>query len=146
MPTASTSIVIGRPVADVFEVLADVTRTPEWHPAAVEEWWTSERPPGVGSTRRAVSRSMGVTSENEAVVTAYEPGRALGLRSTESPMPFEIDLSFSEVEHGTEVVWVVSMAGAGWRRPVARLALAAFMRQLDTGLARLRSLMESGRL
>lgn len=127
-------------------MLSDVTQTPRWHPAATEEYWTSDGPIGVGSTRRAVSRSMGIRAENEAVVTAFEPGTALGLRSLDSPIPFEMSIALAEAPGGTEIDWSVRMSGAGWRRPMATVGLSAFMRQLEVGLGNLKRLMEAGEL
>ncbi|HEY8869014.1 MAG TPA: SRPBCC family protein [Candidatus Limnocylindrales bacterium] len=50
----TSSIVIGRPIEDVFAVLTNVENTEKWFPTKVREWWTSEPPHGVGSTRHAV--------------------------------------------------------------------------------------------
>lgn len=47
------AITIGRPIEDVFAVVTDVEKTERWFPLKVKEWWTSEPPHGVGSTRRA---------------------------------------------------------------------------------------------
>jgi Polyketide cyclase / dehydrase and lipid transport len=63
------SIEVMRPVEDVFAVLTDVTKAGRWFPMDVEERWTSPPPHGIGSTRRATIRTMGRTTENDAVVT-----------------------------------------------------------------------------
>ena len=36
------SVVIARPIDDVFAVLTDVTLTGRWYPADVEEWWLTQ--------------------------------------------------------------------------------------------------------
>ena len=41
MPHQTISVVIDRPVEDVFAVLSDVERTASWHQAGVEEHWSS---------------------------------------------------------------------------------------------------------
>jgi uncharacterized protein YndB with AHSA1/START domain len=44
----TSSIVIGRPIGDVFAILTNVDNTEKWFPAKVSEWWTSEPPSEVG--------------------------------------------------------------------------------------------------
>ena len=141
-----TSVTIGRPVEDVFAVLSDVEKTATRHPATVEEYWTSEGETRVGSTRRAVAKSWGVRSENEAEVTIYEPGRALGLKSIDSPIPFEIGIQFQEVDEATQVEWDVAMDPSGVFRLFGSSVMNAFMKQLDLGLGQLKTQMESNEL
>jgi uncharacterized protein YndB with AHSA1/START domain len=69
------SVTVLRPVEDVFAVLTDVTLTGRWHPARVDEWWTTQPPHGVGPVRRARVTVLGRAMENDAVVTEYEPPR-----------------------------------------------------------------------
>ena len=141
-----TSVAIERNVEDVFAVLSDVEKTATWHPNTVEEYWTSEGGTRVGSTRRAVAKSFGVRAENEAVVTVFESGRALGLKSIESPIPFEITIEFSEVAGGTQVEWETVMHPSGAYRLFGSSLMRAFTKQLDVGLRTLKELMEGGRL
>lgn len=137
---------IGRNSEDVFAVLSDVEKTAQWHPATIEEHWTSEGETRVGSTRRAVAKSFGVRSENEAEVTVYDPGRALGLKSIDSPVPFEIGIQFEQVGDSTRVDWDVAMNPSGVYRLLGSTLIDAFMRQLDLGLNHLKSQMESDEL
>lgn len=146
MPRRNLSVTIDRPVDAVFAVLSDVEQTSRWHPNTVREYWTSDGPVGVGSTRRAVAKSLGVRSENEAVVTVYEQGKALGLRSVDSPIPFAIDIRFEPIGGGTQVDWLVEMQPEGTFKVIAPLAIGVFVRQLESGLGRLKSMMESGEL
>lgn len=146
MLRGSAAVTICRPVEDVFSVLSDVEKTALWHPATVEEHPTTPGEPGVGSQRVAVSRSLGMRSENEAVVTLYEPNRALGLKSIESPIPFEIGIAFEPIPDGTRVEWKMAMEPTGFYRWFGSFAMRAFIGQLDTGLGNLKGLMESGDL
>lgn len=64
-----SSIVINRPIGDVFAVLTNVENTGKWFPGDVKEWWTSPPPHGVGSTRRARVKMGLMSTENDAVAT-----------------------------------------------------------------------------
>ena len=46
MARTASSIVIARPIEDVFAVLTDVEKTGRWFPGDVTEWWTSDPPHG----------------------------------------------------------------------------------------------------
>lgn len=141
---AQTSITVERPIEDVFAVLSDVEKTAMWHPSTVEERWIDADGPAIGARRVAVARTLGFRSENVAVVTAYEPFGRLGLASVDSPVPFAIEISLEPQGSATNVEWLVEMRA---RRPwMGKLALRAFVRQLDRGLETFRRMMESGEL
>ena len=146
MPRGSASVVIGRPIEDVFGILSDAEKTPTWYPETIEERWLTDGPVGVGSRRLAVTRSFGVRNENEAVVTSYEPGKGLAVESVKSQVPFEISIRFEAVPEGTEVNWDIEMKPSGVMRPVVAITFHPFLRQLQRALSNLKSLMESGRL
>jgi carbon monoxide dehydrogenase subunit G len=146
MPRGAVSVTIRRPIGDVFAILSDVDKTSTWHPAAIEEHWTSEGPVGVGSTRKAVGKAFGIRSENEAEVTVFEPHRALGLKSISGPVPYEISIDLEPVDEDTKIDWVTEMKPEGLYKPIVSLTFGVFMRQLERGLQNLKDLMESGKL
>jgi len=137
------SAVIDRPVRDVFGLLSDVEKTPVWHPAGVEERWTSEPPVGVGSTRIAVEKVFGTQFENEAVVTVFEPYRALGLKSISGPVPFEVDIRLTPLGASTRIEWKTQMRPEGFYRVIVPITFRFFIRQLESGLDNLKRLMET---
>ncbi len=144
MPRGALSVTIRRPIEDVFAVLSDVEKTSSWHPAGVEESWSSEGPVGVGSTRIAVDRVFGFRFENEAEVTVFEPNRALGLKSISGPVPVEVSIDLVSVDESTRVDWVTEMRPEGFYKLIVPLSFRFFMRQLEAGLGNLKELMESG--
>ena len=101
---ARHSVEILRPIEAVFAVLTDVTLTGRWYPAKVEEWWTTPPPHGIGSIRRARVTAMGRATENDAVVTAFEPPRRAAMKGLSSTAPFEVTLDFRPIAGGTHVV------------------------------------------
>ena len=72
MFTFSHSIFIDRPVEDVWAYVSDVTNHPEFGPSLTSEW-TSEGPPGVGSTYRSTSRFLGRTVDSTSEITSWNP-------------------------------------------------------------------------
>ena len=123
----SNSIVINRPIEDVFAVLTNVENTGKWFPADVKEWWTSDPPHGVGSTRRARVRMGSFSSENDAVVTVYEPPQRAAMKGTSPNAPFEATLTFEPVAGGTRVDAAIELTLRG----PARLFGGMFARWYD---------------
>jgi carbon monoxide dehydrogenase subunit G len=143
---ASSSITIDRPIDDVFAALTDVENTERWFPIDVREWWTSEAPHGVGSTRRARVRIGWLRTENDAVVTVYEPPSRAGMKGTSKNAPFEVTLDFDPVGSATRVRASIKLFLSGPARLVEQPFIRWYGRNWDRGLVRLKELMESGRL
>jgi uncharacterized membrane protein len=143
---AEVSITIERSMEDVFAVLSNVEDTPKWSSNAVEEKMTSEGAVGVGSTRRAVVRSFGRTTENEAEVTEFEPNRRIALQGISAALPFRVSMDFQRVTGGTRVDWTWELAPRGFLKLAGPLLTGVFRRQFHKDLNKLKDLMESGAL
>jgi hypothetical protein len=113
------SISIAAPPEDVYALVADVTRMPEFSPEVIGcRWLDCATGPAVGARFEAVNRSAaGKTWKNRPVVTAADPGREFAFTRTE-PLAgtiawryrFEPDGAGTRVVEGYEV-----------ERPVTRL-------------------------
>ena len=140
------SIVINRPVEDVFAVLTNVENTGKWFPGDVKEWWTSPPPHGVGSTRRARVKMGLITTENDAVTTVYEPPHRAGLKGTSKNAPFEAMLTFAPVTGGTRVETNIDFFMTGAAKLFGGMFIRWYGKSWDQGLVNLKRLMESGEL
>jgi Polyketide cyclase / dehydrase and lipid transport len=113
------STVVAAPPEDVYALIADVTRTPEFSPEVTScTWLDGAAGPAVGARFEAVNVSAaGRTWRNRPVVTVAEPGREFAFVRTE---PFAGSIAWryrlEPVEHGTRVVESYEV-----RRPVTRL-------------------------
>ncbi len=144
--TTRHTVHIQRSIEDVFAVLTDVTKTGRWYPARVEEWWVTPPPHGVGSVRRARVKVMGRASENDAVVTEYDPPRRAALRGESASAPFKATLDFSPVSSGTSVAVETTFELHGLMRLVGPLFIGPYERGWDKGLQNLKQMMEAGEL
>jgi uncharacterized protein YndB with AHSA1/START domain len=140
------SVEILRPIEDVFAVLTDVTLTGRWYPAKVEEWWTTPAPHGVGSIRRARVIVMGRATENDAVVTEYDPPGRAAIKGLSRAAPFEIALDFEAVAGGTRVAVESAFHFRGWMRLVGPAFARSYEGGWKRGLAELKRMMEAGEL
>jgi uncharacterized protein YndB with AHSA1/START domain len=142
----SDSITINRPIEEVFGVLTNVENTGKWFPADVTEWWTSEPPHGVGSTRHARIRIGWFSSENDAVATVYEPPRRAVMKGTSPNAPFVATLTFEPVAGGTHVDANIELTLRGPARLFGGMFAGWYGKSWERGLAKLKAMMEAGEL
>ena len=115
----TVEIVVAAPPDRVYDLVADVTRTPELSPEIVSVRWLGEATgPAVGARFEATNVSSGgKTWRNRPVVTVAERGREFAFSRTE---PFSGTVAwryrFEPVDGGTRVVESYEV-----ERPVTRL-------------------------
>jgi carbon monoxide dehydrogenase subunit G len=144
--SVSSSVIINRPIEDVFAVLTNVENAGKWFPTQVEEWWTSPPPHGVGSTRRARIKVGPVTTENDAVATVYEPPNRATMKGMSSNAPFEADLRFTAVEGGTRVDTQIGLFMTGGAKLFEGMFIRWYGKSWHQGMANLKRMMEAGDL
>jgi carbon monoxide dehydrogenase subunit G len=137
------SIVINRPVGEVFASLADLEKNVMWRSGTVEAKKTSTGPTGVGTTYRMVNSAFGRRMEGEAEVTEYEPNRRY-VTKNRSGVPIETERIFEPVEGGTKVTFVVKADLAGFFQLAEPLVAGMGKRRLESDVADLKDLIESG--
>jgi carbon monoxide dehydrogenase subunit G len=146
MASVHSSITITRPIEDVFAVLTNVENSGKWFPGDVKEWWTSPPPHGVGSTRRARVKMGLMTTENDAVVTVFEPPHRAGMKGTSKNAPFEAMLTFESVDGGTRVESNIDLDIRGPAKLFGGMFTRWYGRSWDQGLVNLKRMMEVGEL
>lgn len=101
------SIVVDAPPEQVYALVADVTRMPEFSPELLEcRWLDGATEPAVGARFAARNKAArGPSWGNEPVITAVEPGRSISWARTE-PLAGTVEWSyrFEPHERGTEVI------------------------------------------
>jgi uncharacterized protein YndB with AHSA1/START domain len=146
MASLTRSVIIDRPIEDVFAVVTDVTKTGRWFPADLVETWTTPPPHGVGSVRHAVVTVGGRRAENDATVIEFDPPRRGVMAGEQQGVKFRATIVCAEVGDGTRLeVSFEAQAGLAMR-----LFMGPFMKwygdSWTTGLANLKRMMEAGEL
>lgn len=137
------SVVINRPVEEVFAFVSPGENWSQWATELVETRKTSEGPMDVGTTYVHVAQMLGRRIENGYEVTEYEPNRKVSMKATSGSIPADVALTFEPAEGGTRVVLGVE-ADAGGVFKLAEPLLARIMsRQQDANFANLKDLMEA---
>ena len=82
------SVTIQRPIEEVFALLTDPTRSPEWSKHSIRGELLTEGPPRIGSRRRTVVKGFAGIGTMESVfeVTEIDPLRAVALKQVSASL------------------------------------------------------------
>jgi uncharacterized protein YndB with AHSA1/START domain len=138
-----TSIVINRPIGEVFALVSDAENSPRWASQSVTYRKTATGPLGVGTTYRIVNSVMGWPVESNIVVTEYEPNQRYTIASTGGPFRFVARHIFEAVEGGTRIHLTSQAEVSGLFRLVAPLVISLTRRQVRANYRNLKRLMEA---
>lgn len=144
MPSHQQSILIRRPVDEVFAYMDDIDREPEWQAQLVEAEQIPPGPATVGTRRRYVSEFMGRRLENTYVITVYEPNARLVARTTPgSVLDATSDIRWEAVPEGTRVTMALEGKATGALRFVPeRILEATFEKEVGSTLQSLKAQLE----
>ena len=142
MARVENSVVINRPVEEVFAFMSDVEKAALYESGVEERVLTSEGPMGVGSTGRDISRFLGRRMEYTPEVIGYEPGKLLEM-STDMPFEMTIRYEFEDADGGTLARIRVQGEGSGFYRLAAPLLARMVKRNVSSDLRTLKRLLES---
>lgn len=139
----SSSIVIKRPVKEVFSYVTDAGNLSSWMSELAEAEQSSEGPVGVGTTISAVANLMGRRIENVQQVTEYEPNRKFAIKSTSGPVENEDKFTFESISGGTKVTRKTEGEMGGFFRMAEPLVVRMLNRQFENNFANLKDLLEA---
>jgi uncharacterized protein YndB with AHSA1/START domain len=139
--TFENTVMIGRPIEEVFGFLSDFENVPRWNDAIVETHKVSEGPVGVGTIYRQV-RSVPSRSEEHFEVTAYDPPRQLELRGQLGPFPSRLAYALDAIPEGTRVTNTVELELRGPGRLLGRVAVPRVRAAVAANLQKLTELLE----
>jgi uncharacterized membrane protein len=146
MTQQSSSIVIDRPVQEVFEYMDDIAREKEWQSNLVSAQQDPPGPTRVGTLKRYTSRFMGREIKNTYKVTEFEPGRRVVYETQKgSAIDARSEIVCEAVGQGTKVTLTLEGSPKGFLRLVPKAALeVAYREELRSTLQKVRERLESG--
>lgn len=130
------TVVVDKPLDEVFSYLADFTTTTEWDPGTVTT--VLQRGDGsVGTTYLNTSSFLGRQTQLTYVVRELVPDERIRLRGENQTVVAVDTMSFRTVETGTEVTYEAEFTFKGPARflaPLLRPALERLGHQAQTGM------------
>ena len=142
MEGMKASVVISRPLEEVFEFVTNPENDPRWQSAILESRRTSEGPLGVGTTEAGVGKVIGRRVEWTSEVTEYEPNRKVKYRVTGGPLSADQTVTFEPAEGGTKFTLVYDVKISGFFKLLSSMIVSSMRKQLKLDLINLKDILE----
>jgi uncharacterized membrane protein len=142
MPSAQHSVVIRRPLGEVFAFVADGENAMRWRPGVLDVSHQSGE--GLGAIyRQGVKGPGGRRIAADYEITGFEPDRRIAFRAIAGPVRPTGEYRFAAEGEGTTVSLGLDATLTGWKRLLMGRAVQSTMdaevRNLDT----LKTLLEA---
>ena len=135
MPEIQRSIVINRPISEVFAFFADAENDPQWRTGVVEIKRLGDLGVGV-RFRQRVAGPAGRAIAADVEVTAYQPETHAAFRTISGPVRPRGSYSFRDLNGTTEVTFGLAVELSGIKKALLTNAVQKTMEAEVAGLDR----------
>jgi uncharacterized protein YndB with AHSA1/START domain len=139
--TVTFSSVIERPAEEIFDLLADIRRNPEWCPAFTGSEKLTAGPVGPDAAFRTSMRGMG---ELQIRITRYERPRHIWFTTSAKAAEIRHNFVLMPGEGGTHVEQEIDVRPRGVLRIAAPVMALMLRRSIQSNTAALKAYLESG--
>jgi uncharacterized membrane protein len=143
MARMEASVVIDRPIEEVFAYVMDAASWPEWEEGLLEAEQTCEGPVGTGTAFRGTNQMMGQKIEWTSEITQYETNKQVGHKIISGPMSIQQTLTFEAADGGTRFSLEAEGETGGFFKVAEPLVNRMMKKQLEANLARLKDTLEA---
>lgn len=145
MPVVEETILIKRSRDDVFAFASDPANVPLYSSNLVEFEKTSDGPVGKGTTYRGVTKVVGKSINWTSQVADFDQGRLWVNRSIESPMAWEIRVTYEDDAGDTLVHWrqETDAFGGFFGKMADPLVTRMYAKDVKSNLEKLKELLEA---
>ena len=141
----TTTVVIDRPIEEVFDFLADGTNDPKFSPRVLEIRKTTDGPAGVGTVYASTVKDAGMKTKREFRLTEFE--RPSRIRWTETSKNIitvpEGGYDFTPEGSGTRLSFYNRFEAHGLGKLIAPLALRSAIKGADDFGRRIKAAVEA---
>lgn len=141
MATVTFSSVIERPAEEIFDLLADIRRNPEWCPAFTGSEKLTDGPVGRDAVFRTSMRGMG---DLQIRITRYERPRRIWFTTSAKAAEIRHNFVLMPRKGGTRVEQEIDVRPRGVLRMVAPVMALMLRRSVQSNTAALKTYLESG--
>lgn len=143
MIEVKNSLVINRPIEDVFAYATDVEKMAEWVGPISEAKQTSDGPLGVGTTSVRLLNVMGRKTKSPYKVTEYELNSRYATETTSGSFQSKERFKFESVEGGTKLSVEGQVEASGLLKIAEPVLARMARRQSATDFQTMKDLLES---
>jgi uncharacterized membrane protein len=143
MARMEATVVIDRPIEDVFAYVMDASTWPNWEEGLLGAEKTSEGPVGKGTAFKGTSEMMGQKMEWTSDITEFEVNKQVGHSIISGPTSIQQTLTFEPADAGTRFSLVAEGETGGLFKLAQPLVNRTMRKQMEANLARLKEILES---
>ena len=138
-----TSVVINKPVEQVFAYVDDTDNDVKWQEGVLESTQQPEGPVNVGTQVSQSFRFLGQRIDSTFEVTEHEPDRQVKYKSVSGPIDFESKATFESVEGGTKLNLALEADVGGVFKLAEPLVARNAKSQWEKSFANLKEVLEA---
>ena len=143
MTKIERSIVIGRPVDEVWEFVHDIANDRLWQTTLVESEQLTDGPMRVGTRVREVRHFLGLKVELAWEVTEFEPKRRSAIKGISGPVPLSGGYLLEPLDAGTRFTVSGELDAHGLFKLAEPVFARITSRELEANLGHLKDLLEA---
>lgn len=142
--TIKASIIINKPVDEVFAYVTDVKTWPRWESGLLKAEQTSDGPLNVGTTFRGTNQVLGQRMEWISEVTNYTRCKSWGQKVVSKGWSTEERLAFEPFQgSSTKFSLVSELEMGGLLRLFAPFVARKMQKQIEKNLVKLKDILEA---
>jgi carbon monoxide dehydrogenase subunit G len=142
MINVEKSVLINKPVAEVFEFVSNNDNTTKWQGGV--EGIIPEGPPNVvGSRYTEVRKFMGQEMKSTLEITAFEQNARWAAKVIKGPVPFEVTATFEPSGAGTKMTMRVDGEPKGFFKVAEGMLKGQLEKSLEEDANRLKGILEA---
>jgi uncharacterized protein YndB with AHSA1/START domain len=142
MAKVEASIVINRPLAEVFQYMSINENALQWQPGLLETRLTNDVT-GPGRAWIDVVQFLGRRMEVPFQLTGWQINQKIAFQSTGGPIPMQGSYSFAPNGEGVQVTFLLTGDPGGFFKLAEPVLMRLLQRQWDTNLANLKDVLEA---
>jgi uncharacterized protein YndB with AHSA1/START domain len=144
MANVQRTIVINRPIRDVFDYFADVANDPQWRGSGVNEI-AVEGAMGQGARvhQKLAAGPFGSVVKADMDVVAFEQPTALAFQVIAGPVKPRVEFAFAPADAGTQVSFSIAASLSGLKKVVMGKIVAKSMSDEAAALDNAKRILES---
>jgi hypothetical protein len=142
MAKVETSIVVSRPVGEVFQFISINQNALQWQSGLLETRITNDVT-GPGRAWIDVVQFLGRRMEIPFQLTDRQVDRKLAFQSTGGPIPMQGSYAFAPNGAGVQVTFLLTGEPGGFFKIAEPVLMRLLQRQWDTNLANLKDVLEA---
>lgn len=133
------SVVIDRPVEEVFAYVTDGSKAPNWQGGleAVEGQAST-----VGSQYTEVRKFMGREMRSVLEITAFEPNTKWGAKVVKGPVPYEVSVQLEPQDGSTRMTTRVDGEPTGFFKVAEGMVKSQLEKSIEEDSQRLKKILE----